>query len=405
MSSNDISRDELLLLLSSMGVVLAKDNKLPTEELNRRFGMALNTAQELSDVVDKTPINLASLPRWTSQKTLFDATKRGSLTEALVGYMSQPKKGYLSPKEEIFKEMRQSVLLMAHVCDVGLRDICFLTEGDELGIFVRIMDVLRIKDGVPLYYFVYRELVPTPDTPMDALIDGIGVDRTLIKTGISDLERRTLLRLFRKNTKKLDPKIIAMERDAQGKETGHHPSFVLPLCPIAMRNLGKLTNNPGCEVCGKKNTSRCMQCMSVVYCSKQCQKEHWQTHKETCKSIKGGTWHSITVQEPDMGPPELNSIVNRLESMHNPQTAGISPSNNGIPPDVHGGKVFLAKFQVSLTYDNYGILAPDMLVYDRTRSFRFFWKRRSNPRLFAEAQKMMGSKLKFYRAPREDPLW
>lgn len=138
MSSNNISRDELLVLLSSMGVVLAKDNKLPTEELNRRFGLALNTSQELSDVIDKTPINLASFPRWTSHKTLFEATQRGNLTEALAGYMSRPKKGHLSSKEETFKEMRQSVLFMAHTWDVGLRDICFMTEGDQSGIFVRV---------------------------------------------------------------------------------------------------------------------------------------------------------------------------------------------------------------------------------------------------------------------------
>lgn len=130
------------------------------------------------------------------------------------------------------------------------------------------MDVLRMKNNVPLYYFVYKELIPIPGMPMTTLVESIGVEKAHINSRIGDLERRTLLRLFRKNTKKLDPKTLAIERDAEGKETGFHPSFVLPLCLIAMRNLGKLTNDPGCEVCGKKNTSRCMQCMSVVYCSK-----------------------------------------------------------------------------------------------------------------------------------------
>ena len=84
-----------------------------------------------------------------------------------------------------------------------------------------------------------------------------------VTINVSDLERRILLRLFEKNAKRLPPKYSLTDR-ADGVTT----SFVLPLCPIGMRTLGKLTHNPGCEVCGKKTTSRCMQCMSVVYCGK-----------------------------------------------------------------------------------------------------------------------------------------
>lgn len=80
---------------------------------------------------------------------------------------------------------------------------------------------------------------------------------------VSDLERRILLRLFEKNTKRLPPKYSLTDHP-----DGVTTSFVLPLCPIGMLALGKLTRNPGCEVCGKKTTSRCMQCMSVVYCGK-----------------------------------------------------------------------------------------------------------------------------------------
>jgi hypothetical protein len=80
---------------------------------------------------------------------------------------------------------------------------------------------------------------------------------------VSDLERRILLRLFEKNAKRLPQKYSLTDR-ADGVTT----SFVLPLSPIGMAALGKLTHNPGCEVCGKKTTSRCMQCMSVVYCGK-----------------------------------------------------------------------------------------------------------------------------------------
>ena len=39
---------------------------------------------------------------------------------------------------------------------------------------------------------------------------------------------------------------------------------------------------PGCVVCGKETKSRCTACWLVRYCSKECQKQHWPVHKQTC---------------------------------------------------------------------------------------------------------------------------
>jgi hypothetical protein len=102
----------------------------------------------------------------------------------------------------------------------------------------------------------------TPTSSMETLMQMFPASsRVTLK--VSDLERRILLRLFEKNAKRL-PQKYSLTDHADGVTT----SFVLPLCPIGMVALGKLTHNPGCEVCGKKTTSRCMQCMSVVYCGK-----------------------------------------------------------------------------------------------------------------------------------------
>lgn len=40
-----------------------------------------------------------------------------------------------------------------------------------------------------------------------------------------------------------------------------------------------------CGFCGaeKKNLSKCSRCKSVFYCTKECQKSHWKTHKPNCK--------------------------------------------------------------------------------------------------------------------------
>ncbi|KDR81001.1 hypothetical protein GALMADRAFT_1118997 [Galerina marginata CBS 339.88] len=413
MSHKDISREDTLVLLASMGIVLPKDTKLPIEELNKRLGQALDTSQEYSDHIETALVDPWAFPLWPTEKSLYEATKRGNMTESLMGSMSQPKKGDLSSKEDTFKEMRQSVLSLAYACDQKIFEIFFMGAEEKWGIFVRILDVYTLKNEVPLFYFVYKELLPSPNLPMKALKRQIQLsDGPYVTSIVSDLERRTLLRLFQKNGKRLDPKYHEPHKKKGIKDLGLSRSFVLPLCPIGMRNLGKLTADPGCDVCGKGTNSRCLQCLSVLYCSKECQRADWPSHKQACKSLKGGKWHTISMAQPTMLP--FLTIMNRLDSSHAVTTPTDEP-----PPDVHNGKMFLAKFQVSLSSGSSG--PGDMLVYDRQRSIRVVWKRSSDPVLFDEATRMIGSKLKFFRwlkrtgpyqfeicidrAPDQDPLW
>ena len=41
-----------------------------------------------------------------------------------------------------------------------------------------------------------------------------------------------------------------------------------------------------CIVCTKEDASLCKQCESAAYCSKDCQKADWPSHKLLCKSFK-----------------------------------------------------------------------------------------------------------------------
>lgn len=79
----------------------------------------------------------------------------------------------------------------------------------------------------------------------------------------TELERKTVLKLFAHNTKRL-----ASEYKPRRKpnEDSHRLTFLLPLGPLNMRDLGKLNSLPGCEICGKRVTSRCTQCLTVSYC-------------------------------------------------------------------------------------------------------------------------------------------
>ncbi len=37
-----------------------------------------------------------------------------------------------------------------------------------------------------------------------------------------------------------------------------------------------------CKVCQKVSTSQCARCRQVTYCSRECQKANWKTHKVQC---------------------------------------------------------------------------------------------------------------------------
>ena len=40
-----------------------------------------------------------------------------------------------------------------------------------------------------------------------------------------------------------------------------------------------------CAVCSSLAKAICTGCKNVFYCTRACQKKHWSTHKEDCKSL------------------------------------------------------------------------------------------------------------------------
>ena len=138
MPFEEISREDLLILLASMGVAIPKTTKLPEKDLNERLAMALDASQQFTNIIATTPVDLTSCPLWPSDKALYQATQRGNVSEALTQVMSQRRKGSLSPKEDTFKELRQSLLGFALLRDLGRREICFVDDDGQWGIFVRV---------------------------------------------------------------------------------------------------------------------------------------------------------------------------------------------------------------------------------------------------------------------------
>ena len=50
--------------------------------------------------------------------------------------------------------------------------------------------------------------------------------------------------------------------------------------------IDKATRKIGnCAQCNRAGDHRCGKCKQVHYCSKECQKAHWATHKQTCTRV------------------------------------------------------------------------------------------------------------------------
>ena len=143
MASKEILRDDLLILLASMGIDLSV-SKLSPDELNKKVGLALDASQQLSRHLPTMPFDPSTLSPWDLKKegdkdakTLLKATQRKNVSEICEGVMERPKQGGRAKKQDTFKEMRQSIMAIAFACDQGMRELVYVDENGK-GIFVKV---------------------------------------------------------------------------------------------------------------------------------------------------------------------------------------------------------------------------------------------------------------------------
>ncbi|KDR80994.1 hypothetical protein GALMADRAFT_61129 [Galerina marginata CBS 339.88] len=422
--SSKICREDLLVLLASIGVSLPTNTKISEEDLNKRLTQALDAAQQFRTVIESTPFNPSTFPTWPLEKNLPEATVRLGIMDGVKMKLSHGPK-VSADKKDTFKEIRTAVMSFAHGIQAGQREFWLtdqLGKFEGWGIYARVRVVLLrfSQKTLPLFVVLYKELHPVASSSIQDAVEALLTStNTGVLTGIqtTELERLTMLKLFRMNTKRLTGDFYP--EDSKARSQGLKPSFLLPLGPLTMREMGKLTTDTGCEVCGKKNISRCLQCLSVAYCSPECQKHDWPNHKPTCRSLKGGTWHTVTFDTPETPHGAGVVIMNRLDTIDEVKAKGqIAPTKKGVPPDVHEGKIFLVKFQISLFQFKD---EANFLLYDRQRSFQVMWWRKDDRDLFDEAEEALADELKMYRwarrvgdyqlsvcldrAPAQKPVW
>ncbi|KAF9563553.1 hypothetical protein CPC08DRAFT_661655 [Agrocybe pediades] len=400
-SSRKLTRDGLLAVLHSMDIIFPSTTKLPEEDLNKRLSQALDAAQRYRDVIGNSLFDESTGTPWPADKDLMEGTQRGTIWEIarnqIYGASQSENKG-------TFAEMRQIVMGLAHNYKLGIRNIC-MTESlgvlEDWGVYVRILNIFIVQD-TPVFLVAFKEVDGKEAGSMRAELETLIPEATESGHKIGSLrtteyERLSMLKLLGMNAKRLSVDLHPDEVSV-ARMLGLKLSFLLPLAPLSLKDIGRLATNSGCEVCGKKNVSRCLQCLSVAYCGSECQKADWPNHKATCRSLKGGTWKTITFDLPDAKKSMFlynyhetpQDALKRLDT----DPSSVINAAGGPPPDIHNGKTFLVKFQISLFQFKEN---AHMLLYDRQRSFLVSWKRINARDLFDEAEDQLGDELKMYR--------
>ncbi|TRM62733.1 hypothetical protein BD626DRAFT_53655 [Schizophyllum amplum] len=149
-------REQIIGLLQSMGVEFPPGNKLADDALERRLTSALNFAQDLPSFSRILPFKPSEHPSWKEKhsKPVFEATRRGNLTEAFQNALSVREgrgRMSLSLYENAFIDARQTVMHLAKNYDNGHK-VCVLQDKEQQeAICIRILDVHALDDKTPCY--------------------------------------------------------------------------------------------------------------------------------------------------------------------------------------------------------------------------------------------------------------
>ncbi|KAL5500853.1 hypothetical protein ACEPAH_9240 [Sanghuangporus vaninii] len=319
-------RDELLEILSSMGVKLPASTNLHVDALQERLTKALDRSQRHAELFQHRRPNVGSFEPWImgSGKTLKEAMISYNLQERAGG-------GDIGSFNELRIMLSESIG-MAY--ELGMASV-FTSEDsrkDRL-IKLKVTGVYKMDD----------------DTPFIAAEYNLGRTRDDDKEGIKMLNSPGGHAMFQKLLE-VNATHSSEDRSRTGI-TGMTPSYLLPLHPLNHRDIGSLCKDVGCIICGNPSAAHCSRCRSIPYCGAAYQRSDWQRHKTSCLALDTGTWIRTKYSTTN-----LQVMLNRTsQGMEN------IPQEN--EPTGYGDDSFIIKLQLSSVDGN------SMLVYDRKRSF------------------------------------
>ena len=122
--------------------------------------------------------------------------------------------------------------------------------------------------------------------------------------------------------------------------------------------------NGKCGLCSKEARKSCAKCRLMVYCGKECQRQHWKTHKKTCGQLLK-TSSVAPIGNGKVGivtPNSLNVKPDAQILFHLMQfTDGIPDEMDGLVLAFHYQKFPMIPYGTSITVHGIGALNYDVL--------------------------------------------
>lgn len=145
------TRDELIQVLSDMGITIPTTSKLPKDALEKRLKQAINASQTLSAIITRPPIDLSQYSRWPAQggRSLFDAIRRGDLNETILSTQALFH-GLADPfplHKNAFMDVRQTLMGLAKYWDGG-QHIAVMQDlnRERCAINIRVRSDVNLRD-------------------------------------------------------------------------------------------------------------------------------------------------------------------------------------------------------------------------------------------------------------------
>ncbi|VDB84563.1 unnamed protein product [Peniophora sp. CBMAI 1063] len=402
--------EQIISLLQAMGVIISPDTKLSADVLQKKMNTALKFSQGNAVFSASSPLDPNLLPSWKTQEdSLSSAMTRGNLieTEAYQAWKAGAEGKAPPPRPRLydnaFNDARQSIWHLAQCYEKDIYS-CVLQDADEQeAICIRLIDARALDEKTPVIILAYQ--TGTAHEPISNVAGFLeaNVEKGYLGTLTCTPQEQALLRhLLLYNSKSISDDYKPVLADY---EQHFRMSFIAPLAPLSQFQIGKVMQNLGCALCGRtESTSRCSSCLSIVYCGAACQKADWKRHKQSCKTLAGGTWVEATFCE---NPLEAEGAVAVTVNHSSGKIEGRQPNAMDPPPNVHGTRPFIVKIQRPL-YPPRSTSRATMLVYDQKRTFQGHITAAENPRFWREALPLMpfnSSKQKIYRWAKRAGDW
>ncbi|KIY73334.1 hypothetical protein CYLTODRAFT_365815 [Cylindrobasidium torrendii FP15055 ss-10] len=395
-------RTQLLEFLRVMGAPFPQETKLKDAELEKRLTSAITSCQNLGSY-GASSIDPSKLPKWPSNDSAVQCMRRfGSIAEAMEYF---DENGNMRPARQLppdnaLTDARQSMMHLVKNFGEGRKTFILQDEASTEAICVRTLDILKLDKDTPLVLLIYE--LGSSSSPSESTLDFVTQEMRNKSLGQlrATVEEQALFRkLLADNSIRVSP---SYKPKKERHERTFKLSFIVPVARLSQVESGRITRNLGCILCGEKADKRCSQCLSISYCSAECQKSHWKEHKTMCKSLKGGTWAPLIIKT-EMNINGQRAVAD-MYSYHAPMSKlGVIDDSrdhiDGIPENAHGDQPFIIKLQRPMDPPGARIPGP-MLVYDRQRTFKAYSTAVDNSATFTrfiDSIKSTANTLKAYR--------